>query len=201
MRKDPVRIVLKICHIVIGALLSISTAFQLLAMFGGVLFNKWNNLATTIPWLVPVWAVMLLLLIAAYVLLVKKGSRYPWQPILLAAALVGAVAALVVAITLRDALPEHLNVTGNTQGLTPWRLMYRHMSSVLVGLLIAVEAGVRWILYCHAQRRAQNDAADSAASTIGLDNFAGDDTYAKPKKLKRSQKRAAAKAEGAEIDE
>lgn len=201
MRKDPMRIVLKICHIVIGTLLVLSTAFQLLAMFGGVLFNKWNNLATTMPWLVPLWGIMLALLIAAYVLLVKKGDRYPWQPILIAAALVGAIAALVVAITLRDALPEHLDVTGNTQGLTPWRLLYRHMSSVLVGVLIAIEAGVRWILHHRAQRRAQDDAADPAASTIGLDNFAGDDTYAKPKRLKRSQKRAAAKAKNAEIGE
>ena len=180
------RIVFKIVHILVGALLILSTAFQLLAMFGGVLFNTNNNLLTTIPWLVPVWSGMLALLIAAFVLVVKKGAHYPWQPIILAGALVGALTALVVAFTLRDALPDHLNVTGATQGLTSWKLLYRHVSSSLVGVLIAIEAGVQWILYYRARRKAAAAAADPEQSTIGLDFFGGDEAAAKPKKRKRS---------------
>jgi hypothetical protein len=190
MQNKIAKLLLRIVHIIVGALLVLSTLFQLLAMFGGVLFNEYNNLAVTMPWLVPVWALMLLALVAAYCLLIKKGSEYPWQPILFAVALVSAIVAFIVAITLRDALPEHLNVNGQTQGLTTWRLLYRHMSSVFVGVCLAIEAAVRWILYCHARKYA-TDNADLADSTIGLDGFAGqDDAFAKPKKPKRSVRRA-----------
>lgn len=183
--------VFKVNHIIIGILLTISTAFQLLAMLGGVVFNANNDLAASTPWLVPVWCGMLVLLIAAFVLLLKLGARYPWQPIILVVALVAAVAAFVVAITLRDALPDHLIVSGETQGLTTWRLLYRHLSSSLVGVLIAIEAGVKWILCLRERKKAQAAMNDPVTSTIGLDSFAGDDSaYAKPKKLKRSLRRA-----------
>ncbi len=185
------RIVFKIVHIIIGILLVISTAFQLLAMLGGVVFNANNDLAALMPWLVPVWCGMLVLLIAAFVLLLKLGARYPWQPIILIGALAAAVAAFIVAITLRDTLPDHLNVSGETQGLTTWRMLYRHLSSSLVGVLIAVEAGIKWILCLRERKKAQAAANDPAASTIGLDSFAGDESaYTKPKKLKRSLRRA-----------
>ncbi len=190
------RIVFKLNHFVGGILLVISTVFQLLAMLGGVLLNEHNNFAEKMPWLVPVWCVMLALLIAAYVLLLKFGERYPWQPILLAASLVAAFAAFVVALALRDALPDHLNVTGATHGLTTWKLLYRHLSSVLVGVLIAIEAGIKWIICRRAYKKAQAAAEDAVTSTIGLDSFAGDDaSYAKPKKLKRSLRRAKEKAQ------
>ena len=130
----------KINHVLAGILLVISTAFQSLALLGGVLLNKNNSFVEDTPWLVPVWGGMLVLLIVAYVLLLKLGERFPWQPILFFAALVCAFAAFVVVTTLRDALPDRLNVTGSTQGLTTWKLLYRHVSSVLVGVLIAVEA-------------------------------------------------------------
>lgn len=191
------RIVFKVNHLVIGILLTISTAFQLLALLGGVLFNENNSFATEMPWLVPVWGGMLVVLIAAFVLLLKLGDRHPWPPILLVSALVGAIAAIVVAFALRDALPDHLNSAGEMQGITTWRLLYRHLSSVLVGVLIAAEAGIKWGLCHHERRRAEAAAADPASSTIGLDGFAGNDRiYAKPKKLKRSLKRAATKAKG-----
>lgn len=181
------RIAFKVNHIVTGVLLTISTAFQLLALLGGVLLNENNNFAAELPWLVPVWGGMLALLIAAFVLVVKLGTKHPWPPIILVGALVGAIAAAIVAFTLRDALPYHITVAGEAQGLTTWRLLYRHISSVLVGVLVAAEAGVQWILCRRERRRAEAAAADPAASTIGLDSFGGDDSaYAKPKKLKRS---------------
>lgn len=183
------RIVLKIYHILVGILLTLSTVFQLLAMLAGVVFNANNDLLTKIPWLVPVWCAMLVLLIAVFVLTVKKGEQSPWQPILLVAALVGALVALVVAFTLRDSLPDHLNVSGATQGLTTWKLLYRHLSSSLVGVLIAIEAGVQWILCARARRRSAVADADPAQSTIGLEFFGGDEAAARPKKLKRSLRR------------
>ncbi len=192
----------KVNHIVTGFLLTISTVFQLLALLGGVLLNENNNFAAKMPWLVPIWGGMLALLIAAFVLVVKLGDKHPWPPIIFVGALVGAIAALIVALALRDALPGRLNVAGNTQGLTTWKLLYRHISSVLVGVLIAAEAGIKWVLCCRERRKAQAAVNDPATSTIGLDSFAGDDTaYAKPKKLKRSLKHAAAKATKAEENE
>ncbi len=183
-------------HIVTGFLLVMSTAFQLLALLGGVLLNEHNNFAAKMPWLVPVWGGMLPLLIAAFVLLLKLGDKHPWPPIILVGALIGAVAALIVALALRDALPQHISVAGETQGLTTWRLLYRHISSVLVGVLIAAEAGIKWGLCRRERRKAQAAISDPATSTIGLDSFAGDDSaYAKPKKLKRSLKYKKIKAE------
>ena len=187
------RIAFKITHIIIGVLLVLSTAFQLLAMCSGVLLNEYNDLAARIPWLVPIWAVALVLLIAAYVLLVKRGEHFPWQPIIIGGALVGAVLAFVSAITLRDALPDHLIISGETQGLTTWRLLYRHMSSVLTGALIALTATVRWILHHIAVLNTSTD--NTAQSTIGLDTFAGDAVPKKQKKLKRSLRRAREKAD------
>lgn len=182
----------KINHVLAGILLVISTAFQSLALLGGVLLNKNNSFVEDTPWLVPVWGGMLVLLIVAYVLLLKLGERFPWQPILFFAALVGAFAAFVVVTTLRDALPDRLNVTGSTQGLTTWKLLYRHVSSVLVGVLIAVEAVIKWIVDRREHKKAMDTANDPAASTIGLDSFAGNDNaYQKPKKLKRSLRKKA----------
>lgn len=191
------RIAVKIFHVVVGILLTLSTVFQLLAMLAGVVFNANNDLLNKIPWLVPVWCAMLALLIAAFVLVVKKGAQHPWQPILLVAALIGALTALVVAFTLRDALPDHLNVSGATQGLTTWKLLYRHLSSSLVGALVAAEAGVQWILYARARRRTVTADTDPAQSTIGLDFFGGDEA-AQPKKLKRSLRRVKAKGKTTE---
>lgn len=190
------RTVFKVNHILTGFLLTISTPFQLLALLGGVLLNKNNTFTDEMPWLVPVWGGMLALLIVAFVLVVKLGDKHPWPPIILVSALVGAVCALIVALALREALPYHINAMGTAQGLTPWRLLYRHISSVLVGVLIAAEAAVQWVQCRRERKKAELAIADSALSTIGLDGFADDDgTYTKPKKLKRSLKRAAAKAE------
>ncbi len=177
----------KVNHVVTGFLLTISTAFQLLALLGGVLLNEHNNFAAKMPWLVPVWSGMLPLLIVVFVLLLKLGDKLPWPPIILIGALIGAVAALIVALALRDALPQHISVAGETQGLTTWRLLYRHISSSLVGVLIAAEAGVKWALCRRERRQAEAATADPAESTIGLDSFGGDTSaYDKPKKLKRS---------------
>ncbi len=183
------RVFYKIAHWLIGLLLAISTMFQLLAMVGGVLANDKNNFTETIPWLIPVWSGMLALLIAVFVLLVIKRHRYPWPPILLVGAVVGAVAAFVVAVTLRDALPDSLSITGETQGLTTWRLLYRHMSSVLVGGLMALLAGARW-LFCHIERRNAAYDMNVSESTIGLESYAGDEESPapKPRKYRRRKK-------------
>lgn len=182
------RIVQKLNHIICCVLLAISTLFQTLALLGGVLFNEHNNFAAKMPWLVPVWAGMLVVLIAVCVLLVTLGDRHPWPTIIFVGALVSAFAALMVVFALRDALPGNLNATGGTQGMTTWKLLYRHASSVAVGVLVAIEAAVQWVRCRRERKKAEAANADATVSTIGLEGFAGDDgiAYTKPKKLKRS---------------
>ena len=194
------RILFRVLNIVTGVLLVLSTTFQLLAMLGGVLLNEHNNLTDQLPWLVPTWCATLVLLIVAFILVVKRGKDYRWQMWLLIGGLVGAVATFVVAITLRDALPEQLIVSGEVQGLTTWKLLYRHMSSVLVGLLIALIAGLQRAISRAEGRRAAS-TFDPTASTIGLDSFGGDDSaYQKPKRLKRSLRRSKQKADAQQAE-
>ncbi len=166
------RAIFKTLHWVTGLLLAVSTFFQAFALLGGVVFNEYNNFLTAIPWLVPVWAGMLIWLIVAFILEVKCGDKFPWPPILLAVSVIGTVAAFIVALTLRDALPDALNTAGEVQGITTWRLIYRHMTSVAVGALLAVCATLHWIVYGIQRRREAWDRANSPESTIGLDTYA-----------------------------
>ncbi len=177
----------KISHWLIGVLLAISTAFQLLALFGGVLFNSYNTITPSLAWLLPLWVFVIIGLIAAFVLLEKKGDTYPWQPILFAVGLVLAVCAFIVAIQLRYEFPDHLIISGETQGLTTWRMVYRHMSSALVGALIALIAAIRWGMHRSAVR-AQKEALDLGVSTIGLDSYAdGANAAQSPKRRKKKK--------------
>lgn len=204
MKKHPLLIAFFITDIVNGVLLALSTMFQLLAMFGGVLFNEFNNFYKSIPWLIPVWGIALLLLIGAYVLLLlAKGNRILPRltseariNLVIIASLVGAVCAFVVAIALRDALPFHYTVAGEGQGLNTWRLTYRHMSSVLAGVLVAIRAALERHLIRSRRRREQEMAefGHGEVSTLDLDAPAEvTQEPSQPKKLKRSQKNAARK--------
>ncbi len=200
MRNSSVEKLLSTINGINGFLLVISTLFQVLALVAGVLLNEQNNFVEKFPWLVPVWTGALVLLIVTYILIVKLESKYPWPSIVFVGAVVGAFGALMVALALYNALPGHLNASGATQGLTVWKLLYRHISSVLVGVLTAIVAAVRWRQCRYARKKAAEEAAKSAGSTIGLDSFAGDNSeYETPKKLKRSL-RAKAKAEAEKTD-
>ncbi len=179
------RAIFKTFHSITGLLLVISTFFQAYALLGGVVFNPMNDFTSTIPWLVPVWSAMLLLLIVVFVLDVKIGHKYPWPPILLAISVVATVAAFVVAVTLRDALPDSLNTAGETQGLTTVRLLYRHMSSVAVGALLLLTTALRWVVCSLERRRAKWDATVDA-STLGLETYADEPAQSAPRRVKRS---------------
>ena len=182
------RIVFRSLNFLTGLLLVISTAFQLLAMFNGVIFNELNTFTKDMPWLVPVWSAALVLLVVAYVLLLVLGKKSPWQIVVIACALVGAVAAFAVALALRDALPDYTNVNGELVGLTTWRMVYRHMSSSVAGLLMILTASLRLAVYRIEQRKTLN-SFDPTDSTIGLDSFGGDGSAYKPKRAKRSVRR------------
>lgn len=192
----------KTCQWIASALLVIATAFQLLALLGGVLSNA--VIQKENPWLVTMWVAALVLLPVAAVLihLLAECRAWPVLPLILAA--IGTLLALLVALALQDAFPAQMNSIGDTQGLTPWRLAYRHYSSVVAGVLLIVAAVLHLVENRQVRIRRENDEYRSIYdlsgdvlfkddSTLGLDSFA-DQKEVPRKKRKRSLRRAAEKA-------
>ncbi len=189
-----------------GILLVISTAFQLLALLGGVLPNQ--EITAKYPWLVTGWVIALSLLVIAFVLdrILKEKGKWPLLPLILS--LLGAFLALLTALTLKDAFPTQMGSDNKTIGLTVWRLCYRHLSSVLVGVLTAITA---WIHIAENRaRRIRRENEDYRSiydlsgeplfkdnSTLGLDYYADDDGTAPKPKRKRSLRLAEKKRQAA----
>lgn len=187
-----------------GILLVISTAFQLLAMLGGVLLNN-SSVLDDKPWLLTGWIAALALLLVGFILnsVLKEKGHWPLLPLILSA--VGAFLALLVALTLKNTFPSQISSTGAIQGLTTWRLCYRHLSSVAVGVLVAF-AALLHIFENRAQRiKKENDEYKSIYdlsgaplfkdnSTIGLEYYAGEDGSGPKPKRKRSLRQAEKKA-------
>lgn len=183
-------------------LLVIATAFQLIALLGGVLNNA--ELQKDNPWLVTMWVAALVLLPIAAVLDRLLAERRCWPVLPLALACLGTLLTLLVALALQDAFPAQMNSVGETQGLTPWRLIYRHYSSVAAGGLLVVSAILNLVENRRERIRRENEEYRSIYdfsgdvickddSTLGLDSYA--DQAGKPKKKrKRSLRRAAEKA-------
>lgn len=198
----------KIIYVFNGILLFLSTCFQVLAMIG-CLFVPDATLAGKLPWLSTGWFAALGLLLVSYVLcgLLKEKGKLPLIPLVLA--LLGAFLALLVALTLKNEFPALVGVSG-TQGLTVWRLCYRHLSSVLVGLLTALCAYLN-IRENREQRIREENAAYRSIydlsgdplfkdnSTIGLDTFANEDESAPAPKRKRSLRQAEKKRREAAV--
>ena len=91
---------------------------------------------------IPSWILMTLLVSGAVVLckVWKKKEKASLIPMVMG--LVGAVLALLVALTLRAALPLQIansNVSYNgLQGLSNWKLFWRHLTPIGVGVVTAV---------------------------------------------------------------
>lgn len=191
-----------ICQWIAGVLLVIATIFQLLALLGGVLSN--DAIQKENPWLVTMWVAALVLLPVAAVLIRLLAERRAWPVLPLVLAAVGTLLTLLVALALQDAFPAQLNSAGETQGLTPWRLAYRHYSSVAAGVLLIASAILHLVENRLVRIRLENDEYQSIYdlsgqvlfkddSTLGLDSFA-DQKEVPRKKRKRSLRRAAEKA-------
>lgn len=202
----------KIC-IITAILLWAVAAFALLMTWLGTRFVPAGYAYESIfdvagnQWLMPAWWASLGLAAVSVVLCMclKKKEAANWIPLLLA--LAGAVAGLVVALELKSALPEKVGTQYASQGLSAWRLIWRHFTPVVAGLLAAAAARLN-----HAATRAEriiaeNEAykehydlsgdplfADSDPSTIGLDTYAEDFGIKKPThRLKRSLRKKKSK--------
>ena len=150
-------------------------------------------------WLMPAWDVALGLVAFGIVLgsHFKKKEKLNWIPLLLAVA--GAIVAAAVALELKDALPEKVGTQYASQGLTAWRLIWRHFSPVAAGVLAAVAARLSHSATRDERILAENEAYKEhydlsgdpifaeSESTLGLETYAEDFGVKKPAhRLKRS---------------
>lgn len=195
------RTVAKVCMITAIVLLAVALVFQSFALYAVTNLTVKDELASN-EWLVPLWIASLILLPVALVLgiLFKKKERLPLAPLIMAA--VGALFALIVALALWNALPSQVNLNSlnQIQGLTPWRLVYRHLTSMIAGLLIVIACHLNGKATRDERIQAENEAykehynlTDTKAvfkdeeSTIGLNTYAEEFSQKAPKRrLKRS---------------
>ena len=186
-----------------GLLLVVAIAFQVLAIGSIHLYNP--ELLETLPWLLTGWILALVCVSAAFVWLLICKERGGKPIVSMVVGLVGALLGLLVALALKDAFPAKIASDGVAQGLTTWRLLYRHVSSVAAGVLIAAAS-----LLHNLENRAQRIREESGAyrstysldgaplfkdeSTLGLDTYAGKEESLAPAKRKRSVRHAQKKA-------
>jgi hypothetical protein len=116
-------------------------------------------------WLVPVWVVMMVLIALPLIL-------YPWWKkqeilplVMMGMSLVGAILALVIALTLQAALPvvvssTSISATGE-QGLDAIKLITRHYSPLVVGVVMAVIAFLRYKQNRDSRVREEEDSYTS----------------------------------------
>lgn len=199
------RILSKILSWLIGILLVLSTGFQMLALVS--ILMQGGKFSQENPWLVPTWAVFLTLLVVAAVLSVCLREKGKWLLIPLITAAVAAVLSLVVALALKDAFPPQVSSTGGTQGLTLWRLCYRHYSSTLVGVLISLNAAIEMAICRNVRKQRENREYTAQFDLSGEKLFHDSTSYTiDSHPMKRSQRhalkkaQAAAEAEGTEED-
>ena len=134
-----------------GILLVILSALQALAIYGVVTNSP--TLPEKQPWLLPVWIGIPVVYVAAIVLfgILAERDRLPLLAVAIAAA--GAVAAVIVAMSLQNEFPVRIASSGADQGLSVWKLICRHYSVSLVGVLIAAAALLQLPVNAAARRR------------------------------------------------
>lgn len=188
-----------------GILLVILSALQALAIYGVVTNSP--TLPEKQPWLLPVWIGIPVVYVAAIVLfaVLAERDRLPLLAVAIAAA--GAVAAVIVAMSLQNEFPVRIASSGADQGLSVWKLICRHYSVSLVGVLIAAAALLQLPVNAAARRRDMGGETTrydlggkplfrDSGSTIGLTEFAGGEAGSGlPRREKRSVRRAREKEE------
>lgn len=199
----------KVSNIIAIVLLAVAFLFQSMAIYAVTTRETVKELAEN-QWLIPVWIAALVLLPVSLVLgmLFKKKERINLLPLLLAAA--GSLFSLLVALALWNALPSQVNLNSinQIQGLTVWRLIYRHLSSVAAGVFIMVACHLNGKASRDERIQRENDAYKEhydlsgkvlfkdEESTIGLNQYGEDFGEKKPaRRLKRSQRAALRKGE------
>ena len=149
-------------------------------------------------WLLPVWVAVIVLPLAAQILLACLHGKKGWPVVCAVLVLLAAVLALLVLLALREAFPPQTGANG-TQGLTAWRLCYRHGLSILAPLMTVAAALLQELENRALRRRREMEEEGTILdlsgkplfrdeSTLGLAHFGGDEATdaESPRKLKRS---------------
>lgn len=205
------RLAAKLCIVVAYLLLAVTLPFMLIYCFYPVPEGIQYLPPTQQPgngWLLPTWIAAFVLLLVAAVLCGVFRNKERHSLVIVMAALVGAVLALVAALAFKNALPEQVGVKYMDQGLSSWEFIYRHLSSVFAGGLVAIAAFIRYWEARGKRLYEENEAGKpgfdlsgaplfaDGESTLGLDSYADQKPTATPeKKPKKSQRVAARKAE------
>lgn len=138
---------LKTCgRIAIYPLMALLLFYQVMGIIGVSISTVPALVEAT--WLVPTWIVMIVLIALPLIFYWWWKNKETLPLVMMGLSLVGALLALLIALTLQAALP--LQVSGTSisatgeQGLDAIKLITRHYSPMVVGLVMAVIAFLRF---------------------------------------------------------
>lgn len=190
----------KILNIVLYVFLALVLFYQILglisviwgsAIFGAALPAKLQEAKG----LIPTWIATTILVFGAVVLGKVWKNKEKQSLIPMVMGIVGAALALIVALTLRAALPlqaANSNVSTNgMQGLSDWKLFWRHYSVVGVGLVAAVVSFWHFKSVRNERIRKENESYQEHFVLDGDPLFADEEKAApaKSKKLSKKQRK------------
>lgn len=166
----------KIGKIVLYILLVLILFYQVMGLWGVATSDVKALKEAT--WLIPVW-VMMVVLILAGLILYKVWKDKEYLPLItLGVSIVGAGLALIVALTLQAALPLQVAATtisqSGMQGLDGWKLMTRHYSPAVVGVVVAVLSFIQHKQAAEARVLKENDAYEEQFAGEESTLFGGD---------------------------
>ena len=142
--------------------------------------------------LIPSWILAVVLIVAAVVLckVWKKNEKKSLIP--MACAIVGTALAVIVALTLRAALQVQVansNVSQSyLQGLTGWKLFWRHYSLAIVAFITAIVSFVHFKRLRSERIRVENEGYTEHFAIDG-DAIFGDEEEQPEKKGKKLSKK------------
>ena len=182
---------LKTCgKIALYPLMALLLFYQVMGIWGVAISTVEALVKAT--WLVPTWIVMIVLIALPLIL-------YPWWKkkeilplVMMGMSLVGALLALLIALTLQAALPmqvsgTNISATGE-QGLDAIKLITRHYSPMVVGLVMAVIAFLRFKK--NRDNRVREEESSYTAQFVDEDFAPVPDEKKGGKKLSKRQRKA-----------
>lgn len=129
---DFMNILASICRVLVWVVLVITTALQALAMYG---IASGNNDFSIFPMVIAT-VVMVVAVILFFAL--PRGKTVPFLM-----AVGAAVLFIVVAVMIKNAFTVYLGADGSNVGITAWRMIYRHLSPILIPVLLLPP----WVMY------------------------------------------------------
>ena len=195
---------LKILNIFIYAFLTLILIYQIMGLvsviWGPTLFGAAPPAKLQeAKGLIPSWVLMTLLVGSSVVLCKVWKNREKKSLIPMVLGIVGAVLALLVALTLRTALPLQAadsNVSYNgLQGLNGWKLLWRHYSPIGIGVISAIVSFVHFKVTRSERLRKENESYQEHFVMDGEPLFADEENVAlaqkgtHKKKLSKKQRK------------